>query len=101
LQNFIAEIFPKEYTGSIVAIDPLTGGILAYYSHPTFDPNRFIGGIPTDYWTQLQEDEDKPLIDRVAGSGQPAASPWKLAVAGMALDLGAIEIGRASWRARL
>ncbi|MHB1170419.1 MAG: penicillin-binding protein 2 [Longimicrobiales bacterium] len=91
LQNFIAEIFPKEYTGSIVAIDPLTGGILAYYSHPTFDPNRFIGGIPTDYWTQLQEDEDKPLIDRVAGSGQPAASTWKLAVAGMALDLGVIE----------
>lgn len=91
LQNFIAAIFPKEYTGSIVAIDPQTGGILAYYSHPTFDPNRFIGGIPTDYWTQLQEDEDKPLIDRVAGSGQPAASTWKLAVAGMALDLGVIE----------
>ena len=90
LQNFIAHIFPKEYTGSIVALDPETGGILAYYSHPTFDPNRFIGGIPADYWNELREDEGIPLLDRVSGSGQPAASTWKLAVAGMALDLGVI-----------
>ncbi len=90
LQNFIAHIFPKEFTGSIVALDPRTGGVLAYYSHPTFDPNRFVGGIPTDYWQELREDEDLPLVDRVSGSGQPAASTWKLAVAGMALDLGVI-----------
>src|SRR5690606_10983392 len=64
---------------------------LAYYSHPTFDPNRFIGGIPTSYWNELNEDPAKPLIDRVAGSGQPAASTWKLAVAGMALGLGVNE----------
>ena len=91
LQNFIAHIFPKTYTGSIVAIDPQTGGILAYYSHPTYDPNRFIGGIPADYWNELREDEAKPLVDRVAGSRQPAASTWKLAVAGMALDLGVVK----------
>lgn len=91
LQNFIAEIFPKEFTGSIVALDPQTGGILAYYSHPTFDPNRFIGGIPAAYWQQLNDDPKKPLLDRVAGSAQPAASTWKLAVAGMALDLGIIQ----------
>ena len=90
LQNFIAHIFPKEWTGSIVALDPQTGGILAYYSHPTFDPNRFVGGIPADYWNELREDEGIPLLDRVSGSGQPAASTWKLAVAGMALDLGVI-----------
>lgn len=90
LQNFIAHIFPDEFTGSIVAIDPQTGGILAYYSHPTYDPNRFVGGIPAAYWNELRTDPNKPLLDRVSGSGQPAASTWKLAVAGMALDLGVI-----------
>ena len=90
LQRFIAGIFPRDRTGAIVAIDPATGGILAYYSHPTFDPNAFIGGIPRGLWRELQEDPRKPLLDRVVSSGQPAASTWKLAVAAMALDLGVI-----------
>jgi penicillin-binding protein 2 len=91
LQRFVAEIFPPDRTGAIIAMDPKTGGILAYYSHPTFDPNEFIGGIPADYWRQLNEDPKKPLLDRVSTSGQPAASTWKLAMAGMALDVGAVR----------
>ena len=91
LQEFIASIFPKGETGAIVALDPKTGGILAYYSHPTFDPNQFIGGIPTKLWSRLQTDPKKPLLDRVVQSGQPAASTWKLAVAAMALDLGVVD----------
>ncbi len=90
LQEYIAHVFPKEYTGALVAIDPKTGGILAAYSHPSYDPNDFIGGIPIDLWDRLRNDPAKPLLDRVANSGQPAASTWKLAVAAMALDVGAI-----------
>jgi penicillin-binding protein 2 len=91
LQEYITAIFPKEYTGAIVAIDPRDGGVLAYYSHPSYDPNRFIGGVSNTYWNQLQNDPAIPLLDRVVQSGQPAASTWKLAVAGMALDLGVIR----------
>ncbi len=91
LQEFIAHVFPKEWTGAIVAMDPKTGGVLAYYSNPTFDPNDFVGRIPGSIWRGLMEDPKKPLLDRVVGSGQPAASTWKLAVAGMALDVGAIR----------
>jgi penicillin-binding protein 2 len=91
LQEFIAHVFPKEFTGAIVAIDPRTGGVLAYYSNPSFDPNRFIGGIPPSLYSQLINDPRRPLLDRVVASGQPAASTWKLAVAGMALDIGAIQ----------
>ncbi|MCI0433914.1 MAG: penicillin-binding protein 2 [Gemmatimonadetes bacterium] len=91
LQEYIAHIFPKEFTGAFVAIDPRTGGILAAYSHPSYDPNDFIGGIPIDLWDRLLNDPARPLLDRVAGSGQPAASTWKLAVAAMALDVGAIS----------
>ncbi len=91
LQEYISEIFPKEWTGAIVALDPRTGGILSYYSNPSYDPNQFIGGIPSTLWRTLNADPAKPLLDRVVGSGQPAASTWKLAVAGMALDLGVIK----------
>lgn len=91
LQEYIHEIFPREFQGAIVAIDPQTGGVLAYYSYPTFDPNEFIGGIPQALWDSLRTDPATPLLDRVVASGQPAASTWKLAVAGMALDLGVIK----------
>jgi len=91
LQEYIAKIFPRNYEGAIVAIDPQTGGVLAYYSHPSYDPNLFIGGISTEDFRILNEDPRIPLLDRVVASGQPAASTWKLAVAGMALDLGVIE----------
>jgi penicillin-binding protein 2 len=91
LQEYIAHIFPREYNGAIIAIDPRTGGILAYYSHPTFNPNEFIGGVPTALWDSLNTDPRKPLLDRVGNSGQPAASTFKLAVAGMALNLGILD----------
>ena len=90
LQEYIAKIFPREWEGSIVAIDPQDGGVLAYYSNPSYDPNLFIGGISTENFRILNEDPRIPLLDRVVASGQPAASTWKLAVAGMALDLGVI-----------
>jgi penicillin-binding protein 2 len=90
LQEFVAAIFPRQFSGAIAAIDPQTGGVLAYYSHPTFDPNRFIGGVSVPYFRELNEDPKRPLLDRVSNSGQPAASTWKLIVAGMALDQGVI-----------
>jgi len=90
LQEFIAHVFPKDFSGAIIALDPGTGGILAYYSNPSYDPNEFIGGIPAALWDSLRLDPRKPLLDRVGNSGQPAASTFKLAVAGMALDLGVI-----------
>lgn len=88
LQRYIMGIWPRQFHGGFVAIEPSTGGILAYYSHPAYDANGFIGGIPDTLWKRLQEDPAKPLLDRVAGTGsaQPPASAWKVAVAAMALE---------------
>jgi penicillin-binding protein 2 len=91
LQEFIASIFPKDRTGAIIALEPSTGGILAYYSNPSYDPNQFTGGITLGLWNRLREDPGLPLLDRVVGSSQPAASTWKLAVVGLALETGAIR----------
>jgi penicillin-binding protein 2 len=86
LQRYVQGIFPRKFNGALVALDPQTGGVLAYYSHPSYDPNEFTGGISTALYDSLQNHEGKPLIDRVAGSTQPPASTWKLPVAAMALE---------------
>jgi len=91
LQRYIAQVWPKKFRGAFVALEPETGGVLAMYSYPSFDPNLFVGGIDPRVWEQLNRDPGKPLLDRAAASAQPPASTWKLMVAAMGLDLGVIR----------
>src|SRR5262249_43215878 len=49
-------------SGSVVAMDPFTGEILAYLSTPAFDPNSFSTGIKSGEWNALLRDEEKPLL---------------------------------------
>ena len=90
LQQWIAQIFPKDRMGAVVAIDPTDGSILALYSAPTFDPNDFVGGIDPDLWQQLNTDSMKPLYNRAVLGLYAPASTFKLATAAIALDLGVI-----------
>jgi penicillin-binding protein 2 len=90
LQEWIHRIFPDTLAGAVVALDPADGGVLALYSAPTYDPNDFVGGIDPQLWTRLSTDERKPLFDRSVVGLYPPASTWKLAAAGIALDLGVV-----------
>lgn len=90
LQQWIHEIFPDTMQGAVVALDPADGGVLALYSAPSYDPNLFIGGIETDLWEALNADERKPLYDRAVLGLYAPASTWKLASAGIGLDLGVV-----------
>lgn len=81
LQKYVEEIFPDTMKGSVVAMVPSTGEILAMYSNPSFDPNDFVGGISTRLWRALQNDPLKPLIDRAMVARYPPASTFKLATA--------------------
>jgi penicillin-binding protein 2 len=77
--------------GAFVAMDPRTGGILALYSNPSYDPNLFTGGISSAIWRELQDDPSKPLLDRAAGAAQPPGSTFKMSMAAMALEAGVIR----------
>ncbi len=90
LQEWIHSIFPDSLAGAVVALDPADGGVLALYSAPTFDPNAFVGGIANQLWADLMTDEGKPLFDRSVLGLYAPASTWKLAAAGIALDLGVV-----------
>lgn len=63
--------------GALVAINPQTGGVLAFVSNPTFDPNLFIDGISNDDWKALSENWQKPLINRVTQGLYPPGSTFK------------------------
>ncbi len=90
LQRFVHDIFPDSMSGAVVALDPADGGVLAMYSAPGYDPNSFVGGIDTDTWDGLNNDERNPLFDRSVLGLYAPASTWKLASAGIALDLGVV-----------
>lgn len=94
LQKYAAAIFTDslEFSGGLIAIDPKTGGVLTLYSHPSFDSNRFTGGIPAAYWKELQEDPRRPLFNKVIQGTYPPASTWKLATAAIGLELGLVEM---------
>lgn len=86
LQDFTAQLFGDSLQGGAIAIDPNTGAVLALYSAPSYDPNRFIGGIPADYWRDLNNDPRRPLYNKVIQGRYPPGSTWKLATATWALE---------------
>jgi len=63
--------------GALVAIDPATGGILAFVSKPGFDPNLFVDGIDPQSWSELNGSPDKPLLNRANAGTYPPGSTFK------------------------
>lgn len=86
LQRFVHEIFGDSLIGGVVAMEPHSGEVLALHSAPTFDPNRFIGGIPRSYWQELQDDPRRPLYNKAIKGTYPPGSIWKLATAIIAME---------------
>lgn len=93
LQLAADSLFPEDHKGAVVALDPRNGEVLLYYSHPSYDTNRFVGGVAAEFWEALQEDPDRPLLDRVSVATYPPGSTFKLALAGIALRRGDAGIG--------
>lgn len=84
----IAEAAFGDFRGALVAIEPATGGVLAFVSRPGYDPNLFVDGIDPQSWQALNEDADKPLNNRALTGAYPPGSTIKPFMALMALQLG-------------
>lgn len=63
--------------GSIVAIQPKTGEILAMISSPSYDPNLLIGKERSKNYNNLLHDSIKPLINRASTGLYPPGSAFK------------------------
>ncbi len=77
-----------ENRGALVAIEPSTGGILAFVSKPGYDPNLFIDGIDPANWDALNNSPDLPLNNRALTGLYPPGSTFKPYMALAALELG-------------
>lgn len=74
--------------GAVVAIEPETGGVLAFVSQPSFDPNLFVTGISHADYGALRDSLDQPLFNRVLRGLYPPGSTIKQIVALAGLDYG-------------
>ncbi|MEM6793495.1 MAG: penicillin-binding protein 2 [Acidobacteriota bacterium] len=77
--------------GSIVALDPRTGAVLALASAPSFDPNRFSRGLSAEDWRELVENPHRPLQNRAVQNTYPPGSVYKIVMAAAALEEKAVE----------
>jgi penicillin-binding protein A len=77
--------------GSVTAIDPTTGAVLALVQSPSFDPNRLSSHDQPEisaYYEALESDPDQPLLNRPLVSTQPPGSTFKLVTSAAALEAG-------------
>ncbi len=77
--------------GAAVVMDCRTGEILALVSSPVFDPNRFIPRIQPPVWTQYNDEELTPMLNRAIYGGYPPGSIFKIIVALAAYDAGVLN----------
>lgn len=77
--------------GAVVALDPRTGQILASVSGPSYDPNRLANHdeeVQKAGWDQLNDDQNKPLLNRALRETYPPGSTFKVIVSAAALKDG-------------
>lgn len=77
LQEY-GEMLMKNKIGSVVAIEPQTGEILALVSSPGFDPSSLVGRQRGDNFNKLNKDPMKPLLDRPMMARYPPGSTFKV-----------------------
>ncbi|MFL5582847.1 MAG: penicillin-binding protein 2 [Gemmatimonadaceae bacterium] len=91
LQKYVVDsVFADSLMGSAVVLTP-EGEVVVLASVPGFDPNRFIGGIPADYWKQLQEDPRRPLYNKALQGVYEPGSTFKLATSVMGMAEGVMK----------
>jgi penicillin-binding protein 2 len=77
LQQF-GELLMAGKTGSVVAIEPKTGEILAMISAPFYDPNQLTGAEFGKTYKVLNTDNSKPLFNRPIMATYPPGSIFKI-----------------------
>ena len=73
----VAETALAGKRGSVVAIDPKTGDVIVLASTPGFDPNNFVRGLTIAEYSALNNDIDKPLLNRALRGAYPPGSTVK------------------------
>ena len=88
--QLLAEELLAGKIGSVVAIEPKTGEILALASSPTWNPRVLVGKERSKNYNMLLKDKTKPLMNRATQATYPPGSTFKTIQSLVCLDQGAI-----------
>lgn len=88
--QMLAEELLSGKIGSVVAIEPKTGEVLALASSPTWDPSHLVGRLRSKYYHILLNDECKPLLNRATQGVYSPGSTFKTLQALVCLQEGGI-----------
>jgi len=72
--------------GTVVALDPKTGGVLSLVSVPSFDNNLFSKGMSDEEWEQINNNPLNPLFNQAISGEYPTGSNIKPLTAAAALE---------------
>ncbi len=72
--------------GTIIAIDPRNGEVLALLSNPGYDANIFSSVIPESLWNEIRNDTTHPLLNRPLNGLYPPGSTTKFIILGAGLE---------------
>jgi len=86
-----AESLIGNRAGSVIAMDPSTGQILALVSSPTFDQNFFVSGMSHKQWNDLISNPDRPMENKAIQAEYPPASVFKIVTVMAGLEEGVID----------
>jgi penicillin-binding protein 2 len=90
LQEY-GELLMDGYRGSIVAIEPATGEVLAYVSAPSYKPSLLVGRSREENFRKLETDTLKPLFNYAIQAMYPPGSTFKPIDALLGLKEGVIN----------
>jgi penicillin-binding protein 2 len=87
----VAELAMQGKNGSVVALDPRSGEVLAMVSRPTFDPNKFAVRIKSKDWKEILDNPEHPMLNRAIQAELAPGSTFKPIVALAGLSTGTVD----------
>jgi len=85
IQNFSAKAL-ENVSGAVCVMDIYNGDIISMVSSPNFNPNSFVHGVNQDEWKGLNENRDKPMLNKALSGLYPPGSTIKTLTALSALE---------------
>lgn len=89
IQSIIEKVFPEDFVGTFIVMDPQDGGLVGLLSRPNFDPALFLEPIQEEDWRSLQDKQ--PFLNRAFNACYPPGSIFKLITVSAMLENGIIS----------
>jgi len=86
----MAESLLSDKVGTVVAMDPSSGHVLAMAGSPAFDPNAFVEGMTHASWDELVSNRFRPMENKAIQGQYPPGSTYKIVAAIAGLEEGVI-----------